>query len=164
MVSKTLKAWSSPSGLVWVGPVQTLAWASSTVWFGFRDLELRYEDETAGFRISDSRSPNWSIVAESKVASTAKQCFLPIRLSLRFEENRRELWIGEYVGFQGLLIWIGEMDESEDCGLSRAFMVVYRSLSLPSSRLLLCLRRKARRRNLIEMVEYGGYMAACLNS
>lgn len=137
MVSKTLKACSSLSGLVCVGPVQTLACASSRVWFGFGNLELRYEVETDGFRISDSESPNWSIIAESSAAFTTKQAPLPIRY---FEGNRREVWLGECVELRSLLVWNWDMDEKESSGLSRAFMAIYslRSLSLSISICVSC--------------------------
>lgn len=130
MVSKTLKACSSLSGLVCVGPVQTLACASSRVWLGFGNLELRYEVETDGFRISDSESPNWSIIAESSTAFTTKQAPLPIRY---FEGNRREVWLGECVELRSLLVWNWDMDEKESSGLSRAFMAIYSLLSLSLS-------------------------------
>lgn len=124
-MSSTLKACSSLSGLVCVGPVQTLAWASSTVWFGFGKFKLRYEVEIAGLCTSDSESPNWSIVAQSSSAFAVKH----IRFSLI---HRPRSLTGNIKGVRtwkrrrSLLFWQREWCgwRKEDSGWKRAFMSI----------------------------------------
>lgn len=73
MVSNTFIAWSSVRGFDWVGPVQTLPWASRTVWFGRGMSGRRYVVDNAGFRTLSSsvnpKFPNSSVFIESIITA-----------------------------------------------------------------------------------------------
>lgn len=141
IVSNTLKACCSSSGRVCVGPVQTLVWASNTVWLGLDNAELRYEEESDGFRTSNSGIPNCSTVAESNTALNEDDSLLrPIQRRRSSARNLGNGWDWKRVEFRDLL---GENEfagERIGSGFSRAFMALRVFVVSASVSRSLCLR------------------------
>lgn len=130
IVSRALKACSPVSGLVWVGPVQTLAWASSTVWLGFSSLWLLYDEETDGFRVSASESPSSSISAEaSAVALTVSVGIRRIRRPWSFTGEPIHTEVLERVMLRRPEKWTGEAEHRENWVWRRAFMAILELVS-----------------------------------